>query len=80
LVTTGTERREGRELYIKKGERYMDRQIDKKLPNSGTKQVRVDQEYHRQLKIRASRQRESIKALLEDAIGELLSQAPKSDE
>jgi predicted HicB family RNase H-like nuclease len=58
----------------------MDRQIDKKLPNSGTKQVRVDQEYHRQLKIRASRQRESIKALLEDAIGELLSQAPKSDE
>lgn len=57
----------------------MSQLIDKKLPNSGTKQVRVDQEYHRRLKIRASQQRETIKALLEDAIGELLSQAPKAD-
>ena len=45
------------------------RQIDKKL----TKQVRIDSELHRLVKIKAAESGETIKSLIEDALAELLA-------
>jgi len=47
----------------------MNRGIDQKP----TKQILVDREIHKLLKIRACQQGETIKSLVEDALGELLA-------
>lgn len=44
------------------------RQIDKKT----TKQVRIDAELHKQLKIKAATEKSSIKTLVEGSLAELL--------
>lgn len=60
------ERREG---GVSKGGKTMQkRQTDKK-----TKQVRIDTEIHRLLKIRAAKERISMKALLEEFLASLLN-------
>jgi len=48
-------------------------QIDQKLSKETTKQIRIDKELHRQLKIKSSVEGEFMKALLEDALSEILS-------
>lgn len=52
------------------------RQIDKKL----TKQVRIDSELHRLIKIKAAKSGETIKSLVEGALAELLSVNQASEE
>jgi len=52
-------------------------QSDNKLLKETTKQIRIDKELHRQLKMKASAQGESMKGLLEEALAEILSVAPK---
>ena len=44
------------------------RQSDKKISNKASKQIRIDTELHRQLKIRSATTGESMKSLLEDAL------------
>lgn len=40
---------------------------------NSTKQVRIDSELHRLLKVKAAEQGETLKSLMEDALGELLA-------
>jgi predicted HicB family RNase H-like nuclease len=51
---------------------------DNKLSKGSTKQIRIDEELHRQLKVKASSLGESMKGLLEEALAELLSPIPFS--
>jgi len=51
---------------------------DNKLLKGSTKQIRIDEELHRQLKMKASAQGESMKGLLEEALAEVLSPIPFS--
>lgn len=53
-------------------------QSDKKLLLATTRQVRIDVELHRQLKVKASSLGESMKGLLEERLAEVLSPIPFS--
>jgi hypothetical protein len=78
--TSGTEAKGGKiviGLERPKAKRYMSKQVDRKLSNQTTTLVRMDKGIHRRLKTIASEQGESIKALIEDAVAEILSPVPK---
>jgi len=53
------------------------KQVNKNISNGTTKLVRIDNYYHRQLKLKAADEGVSIKAILEDSLAEIFSLAPK---
>ncbi len=55
------------------------RQIYKKMSKEASKQIRIDKELHRQLKMKSADTGESMKSLLEDALMVVLSVAPSEE-